>query len=310
VIEAMTDLIDEFIKYLDVEKNCSFHTQKAYRIDLKEYFSFLKKEFGKEITVDELSRVDNLKLRKFLARLNKGGQKVTVSRKLSVIRAFYKYLIKSGKLIKNPAAEVSLPKLDKKIPSYLVVDEVFAFLDAIKGDDVLSLRNKAMFELIYASGLRSEEALGLNLDDIDLKSQIVRVMGKGGKERDIPFGGMTKATLGKYLTKRDSLIPKGVHEKALFLTKSGKRYDSRSLRRLVKKIQLSTGINKQFSPHSFRHSFATHLLGAGADLRTVQELLGHESLSTTQRYTHISVEKLMEVYDKAHPKQRGQAEEA
>ena len=299
----MTRLIDEFIKYLDVEKNSSENTLRAYRINLSEFFSFLRNDPERKVTLDDLKRVDNLTLRRFLTGLHKKNQKVSVSRKLSVIRSFYKFLIKRGKLDKNPAMEVTLPKLGKHLPAYLVVDEVFGFLDSIKGDDALSVRNRAIFELIYASGLRASEVLGLNVDSVDMASGIVRVLGKGRKEREIPFGGKSKAALEQYMIKRDELIPKDKQVRALFLSKSGKRYQARDLRSLVKKYRMMTGISKQFSPHSFRHSFATHLLGAGADLRTVQELLGHKSLSTTQKYTHISVEKLMEVYDKAHPMQ-------
>jgi integrase/recombinase XerC len=300
----MNSLLDDFIKYLAVEKNCSLNTQKAYLIDLAEFFSFLREEYKREVSLDELKKIDSIVLRKFLTRLYKKGKKVTVSRKLSVLRAFYKFLIKRGKLDKNPAAEVSLPKLEKHIPPYLVVDEVFAFLDSIKGDSALSLRDKAVFELIYASGLRASEVLGLNVDDMCTGSGVVRVLGKGGREREVPFGGKAESTLSKYIAIRDTLIPKGSDEKGLFVSKSGKRLLDRDLRRLVKKYRLLTGISKQFSPHSLRHSFATHLLGAGADLRTIQELLGHRSLSTTQKYTHISIDKLMEVYDKSHPKQK------
>ncbi|MFC1855261.1 tyrosine recombinase XerC [Thermodesulfobacteriota bacterium] len=300
----MTELINEFIDYLYLEKNRSPNTLKSYMTDLREYFSFLKDEFRKDVDIDVLNSVDNLKLRKYLARLSKKNSKVTISRKLSAVRSFYKYLLKRGKLERNPASEIVLPKKEKYLPAHLDVDEIFAFIDGIKGDDFLSLRNRALFELIYASGLRASEALGLNIQDIDLSSQIVRVLGKGNKQREIPFGGSAKASMVKYLNKREGQFPKNSNEKALFLSKSGKRYGSRDLRSLVKKYRLLTGIKKQFSPHSIRHSFATHMLGEGADLRTVQELLGHENLSTTQKYTHLSIEKLMEVYDKAHPKQR------
>lgn len=304
----MARLIDDFIKYLEVEKNSSPNTIRAYRTNLNEYFAFLKGDSDGEITLSVLRGVDNLQLRKFLTRLHKRNAKVSISRKLSVIRSYYKFLIKRGKLDKNPAMDVTLPKLGKYLPPYLVVDEVFGFLDGIKGDDLLTLRNRAIFELIYASGLRASEALGLDIGDVDIASGIVRVLGKGRKQREVPFGGKSKAALVKYMAKREGLIPKGVQLHALFLSKSGKRYQTRSLRALVKKYRLMAGITKQFSPHSFRHSFATHLLGAGADLRTVQELLGHKSLSTTQKYTHISIEKLMEVYDRTHPKQKGQME--
>jgi integrase/recombinase XerC len=299
----MSYLIDKFVKYLKFERNCSLNTQKAYLINLKEYCSFLQEEFKKEVSLDELSKVDHLKLRKYLTRLYKKNKKVTVARKLAVIRSFYKFLIKIGKLSKNPAEEISMPKLGKYLPSYLDVDEVFNLLDSIKGKSVLTLRDRAILELVYASGLRASEALNIDVDDVNMQKRVVRVLGKGSKQRELPFGGKAREALLDYMGSRHELLSKGAAESALFLSKSGKRYSSRDLRRLVKKYRLLSGISKQFSPHSLRHSFATHLLGSGADLRTVQQLLGHKSLSTTQKYTHISIDKLMEVYDNAHPMQ-------
>ncbi len=303
-LSVMTDFIEEFISYLNIEKNCSKETLKAYLTDLKEFCSFLKDEFGDEITIEELERIDNFMLRKYLALLYKKNKKVTVSRKLSAVRSFFKYLIKVGKLSKNPGEEISLPKLEKHLPSYLDVDETFAFLDDIKGDDILSVRNRALFELIYASGLRASEAIGLDLDDIDMQSGLLRALGKGNKERELPFGNKASIALSKYISRRGELLKKGATESALFLSKSGKRFQTRDLRRLIKKYGLHAGIIKDFSPHALRHSFATHLLGAGADFRSVQELLGHKNLSTTQKYLHVSVEKLMQVYDNAHPRQK------
>ncbi len=300
----MAYLIDEFMEYLAIERNCSTNTLKAYSVDLEEFFAFLSNEFNKKIGIGELVKVDNLMLRKFLTVLYKKNKKVTVSRKLGAIRSFYKFLIKSGRAGKNSAKEVTMPKLEKYLPSYLVVDEMFAFLESIKGCDVLAVRNRAIFELVYASGLRAGEALGLDVEKVDLNNGLVRVLGKGNKERELPFGSKAKAALREYMRMRDQLLRKGSREKSLFLSKSGRRFEARDLRRLVKKYRYLSGINKQFSPHSLRHSFATHMLGAGADLRTVQELLGHKSLSTTQKYTHVSVEKLIEVYDRAHPKQK------
>lgn len=299
----MIDLIEKFMEYLVLERNCSINTQKAYQIDLLEYFSFLRGEFKTDIGTYELGKVDSLNLRKYLTVLYKKNEKVTASRKLCAIRSFYKFMIKSGKLERNPAQEITLPKLEKKLPQYLVVDEVFDYLASIKGDDMLSIRNRALFELVYASGLRASEVVGLDLKSVDMTSCVVRALGKGNKERLIPFGSKAKIALNDYLKIRHQFIKKGAESEALFLSKSGKRFLTRDLGRLVKKYGLLSGVEKDFSPHAFRHSFATHLLGAGADLRTVQEFLGHESLSTTQKYTHISVEKIMEVYDRSHPKQ-------
>ena len=217
----MNDLIDKFVKYLKFERNYSSNTQKAYLIDLEEYRSFLHDEHKKEAGLDELENVDHLRLRKYLTRLYKKNTKSTVARKLAAVRSFYKFLMKIGKISKNPAGEISLPKQGKYLPSYLDVDEVFTLLDSIKGKDILTLRDRALLELVYASGLRASEALGLDVDDVNMQAMIIRVLGKGSKQRELPFGGKAKSALLDYMKRRHELLGKGVNESALFFSKSG-----------------------------------------------------------------------------------------
>lgn len=288
----MDKYIDKFIRYLEIEKNYSAHTILNYRLDLINF-----KEFCGEI---ELEKIDYLFLRKYLAVLkekNLGNR--SVGRHLSSLRSFFRFLTRENHLKINPILMLSSPKLDKHLPSFMTEAEVAKLIESAfaKNDkDERGLRDRAILETFYSSGLRISELVALSLSDIDFISGIIKVMGKGKKERMVPIGDIALMAIRKYLDKRKK------QGEAIFLNKNGKRITTRGVWDIVKKYLKSAGINQGVSPHTFRHSFATHLLNRGADLRTVQELLGHASLSTTQIYTHLTTEKLKSVYDKAHPR--------
>lgn len=289
--------IDEFCRYLNIERNVSSHTLDAYRTDLEMFREFLAKELGPAITVETVS---HLMIRRYLARLTIDHAKSTLGRKLAAIRSFFKYLMREGRVRKNPAELVSTPKKEKKVPYHLDIDEVTALVTAPTGSDVLSLRDRAILETLYSSGLRVSELTGLDIGGVDLCEGLVRVLGKGGKERIVPLGSLARAAISDYLAARKN----PPYDAALLVNARGGRLTSRSVGRIVDKYILHIAAMKKISPHTLRHTFATHLLEGGADLRSIQELLGHASLSTTQKYTHVSIDRLMEVYDKAHPKAR------
>lgn len=289
--------IDEFCGYLGTERNVSSHTLQAYRTDLEMFREFLAAELGPTVPV---ARITHLAVRRYLARLAIDHAKNTLGRKLAAIRSFFKYLMREGKVSKNPAELVSTPKKEKKIPYHLDIDEVTALVVAPAAIDILSLRDRAILETLYSSGLRVSELTGLNVGGVDLEEGLVRVLGKGGKERIVPLGSPARSAVSDYLAAR-----KNPSYDAPFLVNArGGRLSSRSVGRIVDKYILAIATMKKVSPHTLRHTFATHLLEGGADLRSIQELLGHASLSTTQKYTHVSIDRLMEVYDKAHPKAR------
>jgi integrase/recombinase XerC len=287
---GMKKQIEQFLDYLKAERGVSPHTLKAYAGDLQEFHQFLKKT-PKDI--------DNLDIRSFLAALHYNKlKKTSIARKLATIRSFFKYLHKEGHVLKNPARLVSTPKIPKPLPKFLTVDEAFCLMESPEGDAFRPLRDKAMLELLYSSGLRVSELTSLDISDLDIKESLVRVKGKGMKERILPIGLKAMAAIQNYLTERISL-KKRSH--ALFLNNRGGRLTQRSVRRIVLYYSRMVNLKSDLSPHTLRHTFATHLLHEGADLRSIQELLGHSSLSTTQKYTHVDIRHLMEVYDKAHP---------
>jgi integrase/recombinase XerC len=289
--------IDEFCRYLSIERNVSSHTLAAYRIDLEMFREFLARESGPVLTVESVS---HLTIRRYLARLTIDHAKSTLGRKLAAIRSFFKYLMREGKVSKNPAELVSTPKKEKKVPYHLDIDEVTTLVTAPAGSDVLALRDRAILETLYSSGLRVSELTGLDVGGVDLCEGLVRVLGKGGKERIVPLGSHARSAISDYLTVRKN----PAYDAPLLVNARGGRLTSRSVGRIVDKYILHLAAMKKISPHTLRHTFATHLLEGGADLRSIQELLGHASLSTTQKYTHVSIDRLMEVYDKAHPKAR------
>ncbi len=303
------DLVRQFIRYLSAEKNSSPHTCRCYRKDLVEFENFLKSQ-ETELSPSgkaDMEKADRIVIRKYLSLLHRKNKKSSIARKISTLRSFYRYLLKEKLVSSNPAKAVSTPKVEKPLPATLTVDETFRLMEVSgrppeknQGADTEKrvLRDHAILELLYSSGLRVGELVGLNLDHLDLRLGIVKVMGKGRKERIVPIGSQAQKALIAYLERRGD--PEG--EEPLFTNLRGGRFTSRSVGRLVKAYTRSSGIVRKVSPHSLRHSFATHLLDAGADIREIQEMLGHASLSTTQRYIHLSPGKLMEVYDKAHPR--------
>ena len=289
----MQRYIDKFMNYLNIEKNASAHTLVNYTIDLKYFASFLGDR--------DITSVDRLLLRKFLAQMRvKNYSKRTVARKLASLRSFFRFLYREGHIKTNPITSISTPKLDKKLPTILDVEKVARLVQAPSDTDIMGLRDRAILETLYSTGIRVSELVGLDEMDVDFISEVVKVLGKGSKERMVPIGGPAVAAIRKYIEKRDS---RSVKDKdAVFLNKSGRRLTDRSVRRIINKYIKSCSMVEHISPHSLRHSFATHLLDRGADLRSVQELLGHMNLSTTQIYTHVTMERLKSVYDHAHPR--------
>jgi tyrosine recombinase XerC len=289
--------IDEFLDYLRYERNASVHTVAAYRRDLLQLAVYLE---GRKI---RLSQVDNIVLRGWLAELHdRGLSKTSVARKLAAVRSFFQYCLKRRICDDNPASVVTRPKLDSPVPGFLTEGEIGQFLDLPDKDDRLGPRDRAIFELFYATGIRVSELVGLDLGDVGLDERLIRVRGKGKKERIVPFGRTAAECLSAYLEKRLTLMKGNFDEPAVFLNYRGERITARSVERLVSKYIRKTSVRRKISPHSLRHSFASHLLGRGADLRVIQELLGHESLGTTQKYTHIDLPQLLDVYRKSHPR--------
>ncbi len=295
---VMQGWIDRFQKYLNVERNMSAHTCAAYRRDLAEFVTFLTSHGGTDATM--LPRIDHLLLRCYLAELHKKNQRTSIARKLSTLRTFFRYLVREGALPTNPAEAVATPKRNRYLPKTLSVDESAALMERGHGTTALALRDRAILELFYSSGLRIGELTGLNVDGLDLRENLVRVLGKGRKERIVPVGRKAHDALCAYLEARGAVAD----DQPLFVNHRGGRLTPRSIQRHLKTQLIKAGVIKDISPHALRHSFATHLLDGGADLRAIQELLGHASLSTTQRYTQVSVDQLMAVYDKAHPRSR------
>ena len=301
----MNNLIRDFQTYLTIERNVSGHTEKAYIADIEEFAAFLKKN---DFIQDQagLPSVETETIRAYLGYLfRQKVKKVTANRKISSLRAFYKYLIRTGKAKSNPAEMVQTAKTEKYMPIFLSVDEMFGLLNVQNDGSTAGLRNRAILELFYSSGLRLSELAGLNVIDLDLNQALVKVRGKGRKERIIPIGGPARQTVQEYLTKTGALrnkIAEDIFKMPLFLNARGERITTRSIARIVDEVTKKSGIGRKISPHALRHSFATHLLNAGADLRSIQELLGHESLSTTQKYTAVNINRMMEIYDKAHPR--------
>jgi len=271
------------------------HTLAAYRRDLEQLAEFVASESGRAAGVGD---VDHLLLRRYLALLGKRAKKSSVGRKLAAIRSFFRFLVRQGVVAKNPAELIATPRKENRLPFHLDIDQVTTLVEAPQDDDKHALRDRAILEMLYSSGLRVSELTGLAIGDLDLSGGMVRVLGKGGKERIVPVGSRALEAIRKYLEGRGDLAGAG----ALFLNTRGQRINRRSVARIVDEHVLRIAAFKRISPHILRHTFATHMLEGGADLRAIQELLGHASLSTTQKYTHVSIDRLMEVYDKAHPK--------
>jgi len=305
------DSIENFIGYLRDQKGYSLHTIRNYHTDLRHFSQFLA---SRETSPDskrgdhEIDRVDPAAIREYLGSLYGSLARSTIARKLSTLRSFFRFQEKKGLSRGNPAADIQTPKLEKYIPGYLPVDDVFRLLQRPERDKLLGLRDLAIMEMLYSCGIRVSELEALNLSSIDFEERLVKVVGKGNKERIVPVGRQALKAVKDYLEATQSIRKRRSgcsRENPLFLNIRGGRLSVRSLGRIIKRYAREIGLSSDISPHSMRHTFATHLLEGGADLRSVQELLGHVSLSTTQKYTHVSLDRLMEVYDKAHPRSKG-----
>jgi integrase/recombinase XerC len=331
----MKQSTEKFLQYMSSVKNCSPHTILNYGKDLSQFLDYLSPPGAQP---PALTGITHTIIREFVGHMHDQGlEKSSIARKLAALRSYLKYCVREGLLTENPARLVPTPKLPKRIPSVLSAEEMNGFLNqlaamgpagggpepsrvaalrsattaVIKDDGLFLRRDCALLELLYAAGLRVSELTGLNLVDIDQKERVLRVRGKGNKERIVPYGSKAQEALDKYWPLREELLLQKSaahgrrrgppHLQAVFLNYAGRRLTQRSVGRLVKKYVRLVNINWDLHPHSLRHAFATHLLADGADLRAIQELLGHQSLSTTQKYTHASIRQLMEIYDKAHP---------
>ena len=302
----MDKLIARFVRYLQYERNASPHTIRNYQSDLEQFRLFLS-DGNANAPVDAAS-IDALRIRGFLAHLFSNEKKKTsIARKLAAVRAFFKFLTRENILSANPSSTVSTPKLDKTLPRIMTEEEMNTFLDqvskAAESHEPAILRDRSILELLYASGLRVSELVGLDVRGVNFGEGMVLVRGKGNRERIVPFGSKAKQALTDYLPAREKILKDSrKSNNALFLNMHGGRLTTRSVDRLVKAYVRAMGPNVKVSPHSLRHAFASHLLTEGADLRAIQEMLGHKSLGTTQKYTQVSIKQLIEVYDKAHPK--------
>ena len=301
----MREYKNDFERYLSVEKNASIHTKESYLIDISQLEAFLgEKGLCLSGNTIDVHRITEDILRTFIASLYRKKRKSSISRKVSSLKTFFRFLVKRGIIDENPALLLSHPKADKFLPTVLTKEEINELIDVKFEDDFSGIRNMVMLEILYSSGIRVGELIGLDTGDIDLNSGVIRVLGKGKKDRIVPVGEKAISALVSYLEKRGELIRKVSSDKqdAVFINERGTRITTRTVQRLLKNCVYKTGIIKKATPHSIRHTFATHMMEAGADLRAIQEMLGHASLSTTQRYTKVNMERLMRVYDDAHPR--------
>jgi integrase/recombinase XerC len=291
----MRKYIFDFLRYLKTEKNVSPHTERSYLSDLEQLFDFLGET--------DLAIADHQTLRQFVGHLVKlKVRKSSIARKLSAVRSFFKYLNRQGVLKNNPARLIATPRQEKRLPAVLTVDDALRLMEAPGKSDDTELRDRAVLETLYSTGIRASELIGMNREDINRHDRLIRIRGKGRKERIVPVGNKALNAIDAYLGKRTA----GGEPAAVFTGPSGNRLTARTVQRILENYRKKLGLTSKASPHTLRHSFATHLLESGADLRSLQELLGHASLSTTQRYTHLNIDMLMETYDKAHPRARKQ----
>jgi integrase/recombinase XerC len=330
----MDSYIEEFVTYVMYERNLSDLTVKHYLSDLRQFQEFLSKidtclDTRMENPQIDVQRVDRTTVQAFLGYLySQKRKKSSIARKIAALRAFFSFLQRKGYITANPVRSIVSPRLPQRLPPLFQVDEIERLFQGVEGSDIYALRDLAILETLYATGIRVEELARLRLTDLDLKERRIKIQGKGNKERMVIFGVPAAEALERYLSRRSELVhwqrqeeasnPSGWSENrrilspriplsdqgAIFLNYRGEPLTSRSVRRLVKKYIINEQLDRHLSPHSFRHSFASHLLNAGADLRVIQELLGHESLSTTQRYTHVSIDNLMEIYSQSHPREQ------
>ena len=320
-------IIHEFLDYLNFEKHFSEHTAKCYRADLEQFCGHLAGSGQPEqnhsdgfisggVAIQTETKIEQLLLaittdsvRAYMAVLNdKQYSKSTIARKLATLRSFYKFLVKRSYLTSNPVMAVRTPKQDKKLPKFLEYDQIKRLLETPPADNWLGARDRAIMETLYSTGVRVSEVVGLNIEDVDFLGEVLHIRGKGKKERLTPIGSSAIQAVQHYMEFRNRRAQSNGNfdSKVLFVNKHGKRLSTRSVRRKMDKYLKMAGLDPSISPHTLRHSFATHMLNNGADLRSVQELLGHQSLSTTQIYTHLTTKKLKEVYDSAHPRDEQQ----
>jgi len=289
----MQEQIKDFLDFIKVERGYSDNTVKSYQRDLSQFVKFAKAANPKE--------VDREKIKSYLEHLSGEFAVSSIERKLACLKSFFHYLLREGKISKDPTGDFKLPKKAKRLPKALSISETIKLISAPRGNDYFSLRDTAILEMLYATGMRASEAIGLNVSDINQSVSFVKCFGKGSKERIVPINKTTLKAVKEYLEKGRPKFPQKDKE-ALFLDKNGKRLTRQGLWEMVKKYVKKTGVKEQTSPHTLRHSFATHLLEKGADLRSVQEMLGHADISTTQIYTSVSRERLKRIYLKAHPR--------
>ena len=288
----MRKLAENFLNYLRVEKNYSENTIINYDVDLQQFISLCREE-------TDIKNLSGVNIREFVVELTlKKYGKATIERKLATLKSFFSYLKNEEIIDINPADNITFPKKDRKLPRFLEAEEIDKFFDAILGEEIYDKRDRAILETLYSTGIRVSELADLDINDVDKVNNLIKVLGKGSKERIVPIGDRAKQTILIYLSARKNVAE---HE-PLFLNSKNRRLDTRTVRHILDKWSKQTRLGKHISPHSIRHSFATHLLDRGADLRSVQELLGHSNLSTTQIYTHVTKEKLKNVYNKAHPR--------
>lgn len=301
----MKKYIELYAFFLKNEKNYSNYTIISYRSDLIQFFNYLK--LYRILKDDKIEYVDRSVMRKYIVYLKKSDYSArSISRKISTVRSFFKFCLREGIIKVNPTINLITPKINKKLPYFLYLQEVNKLIEAPLKNTIFGIRDKAILELLYGTGIRVGELVNLNICNIDLYEKTIIVFGKGSKERILPLGNPSIRAIQEYLTSRNLFEKKIFVNKndleALFLNRLGGRLTTRSIRRIIIKYMKMAGLNKKISPHVLRHSFATHLLEGGADLRSVQELLGHKSLSTTQIYTHITKERLKTIYKKSHPR--------
>lgn len=295
-VRSLGRAVAAFLKHLETERNASPHTVRSYGSDLRVFSAYVEEQIGREAAP---SKVDHLLIRSYLSRLHhKGLAKTSSGRKLASLRSFFRYLCREGILERNPARALLSPRVERRLPTYVEAADVGQFVE-VTDDTAAGLRAHAVLELLYGTGIRCAELVALDLAEVDLHGRLIRVLGKGRKERVVPFGTSAQHALRAYLKARQAARPR---TDALFLGRNGGRLTDRSIRRLVNHRLRSLALTQKISPHTLRHAFATHLLERGADLRSIQELLGHASLSTTQRYTHVSARQMLDIYKKSHPR--------
>ncbi|MFH1772408.1 MAG: tyrosine recombinase XerC [Candidatus Omnitrophota bacterium] len=284
--------IDKFLRYIEIEKNYSPHTILNYRMDLSEFEEFLN-----SLVLDDIKKIDYFILRKFLSRLSdKKLSKRTLSRKISTLKSFFKFMLREKEIEHNHAVSLIYPRQDKPLPKFLTENQIHQILDLSNDNSFLSLRDLAIIEFLYSTGARVSELVSLRIENIDFVGQVAKVRGKGRKERLMPLGNTAVLRIKQYLDKRNDNNP------WLFVNRRFSKLTDRGVRNILNRYMIKAALSFKVFPHIFRHSFATHLLNRGADLRSVQELLGHSSISTTQIYTHLTIDSLKKVYDKAHPR--------